>query len=160
MSYLIFQSPSLAKTFEMSYSDYLSDVALNNLRTAEASQMVYNVYENFIVPRICKDTLRTKADANGKGSKKRSTCALLPYAKLEDFQKVKSDPTGILFRATKPIKEQFGYKFVNTPKLEAVAPKNYHVTYVGCFRKSGLSQTNANTDCSLFFTISESRSSI
>jgi hypothetical protein len=46
----------------MSYSDYLSDVALNNLRTAEASQMVYNVYENFIVPRICKDTIRTKAD--------------------------------------------------------------------------------------------------
>ncbi len=128
-------------------------IALENIRALEATHMVYAVYENFIVPRICQDSQKTKLGNNKKA------CKLLPFIektkKLENFEQIKEAPLGVLYKANEPLTKAYNPKS-NGQNIElvAVAPKGYQVTYVGCYRREEIK--NVLTECSLFFMIAES----
>jgi hypothetical protein len=131
-----------------------TETAILNLRTLEASQMVYDVYEYFIVPRICKekDFERTKL------GKKKLDCRLLKFtdrAKMQNaFSRHTKDTTGILFDASESVGTKvLGLKDKKTlPEMKVAAPKDYILKYVGCYRRAETREAAA-TDCTLFFTI-------
>ncbi|MEZ4816155.1 MAG: hypothetical protein R3A80_13295 [Bdellovibrionota bacterium] len=127
------------------YQRFLSQKAIENLKSIEASQMVYNVYENFIVPRICQNSERTK-----EGHKKKA-CKLLGHVREDSFLPVSGDTSQILYRTRAKHTQSIDQE---TLKRVPAAPKNYEVTYVGCYKRSKNRQDGA--ECSLFFMILES----
>lgn len=131
------------------YQRYLNEKAIENLQSLEASHMVYNVYENFVVPRICRDS------KSMIGGKKKAACKLLGHVQESDFVKVTADPTGVLYKAKDNYTKAAYYRFTGSkPEMVAAAPVGYRVSYVGCYRRAKNRVING-TECSLFFMIVE-----
>ncbi len=134
------------------YQKYLSEKALENLRSLEASHMIYHVYENFIVPRICENSREIF------GGKNKKSCRLLGHVPADLFQPLKGDPTGILYKAKSPYLRSMNPNFTgDTPDWGPSAPPGYQVNYVGCYKREKI-RSNKNAECSLFFMILEATS--
>lgn len=133
------------------YQRYLSQKAVENLRTLEASHMVYNVYENFIVPRICQNKYEIK------GGKKKEACSLLGHVSVDDFIPLPGDSNGILYQAKENYTQAAYFKHTQgPPPLVSAAPKGYKVSYVGCYKREKIRDQD-NSECSLFFAILEDK---
>jgi len=114
--------------------------------------MIYNVYENFIVPRICEN------DTQIYGGKKKPACRLLGHVSADDFQPLKGDPTGILYKAKSDyLKSANVYFKGESPDAVTSAPPGYKLTYVGCYKREKI-RNRRDAECSLFFMILETRS--
>lgn len=126
-----------------------NETALENLRAMEASLQIFSVYETFIAPRICANNTHTLS------GKKRGTCRIIPYVAKEIYYPVAIDSTSTFYKIkenTKQLPDPFfsGEK----PGLFNLAPKKYHLTHVGCYRRKIIRHDPA--DCSLFFEVLQS----
>lgn len=134
------------------YQRYLSEKAVENLRSLEASHMIYSVYENFIVPRICQNQKEIV------GGKKKKACRLYGHASEDLFSPLKGDTTGILFRAKPAYVQSLDPHFTGaTPSFVPSAPQGYELSYVGCYKREKI-RKEKSAECSLFFMILEGRS--
>lgn len=146
---LVFIGSNLAKANITGYQKFLSDKAVQNLQSLEASHMVYGVYENFIVPRICQNNKEIY------GGKNKSACKLFGHVKANDFKEVSADTTRVLFKAKDSYTKMANHNFEGAkPNLLPAAPKGYRVSYVGCYRRPKNRET-LHSECSLFFMILE-----